>query len=248
MKRRDFSLALLVSLPVVSAFPSFATRAIRPDSKGIPRAPVSGQGARSMRVAVLGLGGNGSAAVSELRYRSERGELDSSYHLQWLHALFPTIKQNQRVISRYGEVPRELLRPMADRSWMTLNLQDVNFLIVLGNLSSLNTRAYLPGILVEAARLRVSTLVGVIEPWEVVGREVRRPDNSVMRQYISWLQKSVNALVVIQEDFARDAMLRLSALKDGDRPGHEASNALSTWNRAQIDKLAEVGRVALAKS
>jgi hypothetical protein len=169
MKRRDFSLALLASLPALSAFPSFAMQAIRPDSKSFPRAPASGQSTRPMRAAALGLGGNGCAAVDYLRHRSERGELNSSYRLKWFEAIEPTIKPNLALMGRYGEVSRELLRPMADQSWMTQDLQDVYALIVLGNLQCPETRACLPSVLVEARRLELYTLVGVIEPWEVIG-------------------------------------------------------------------------------
>lgn len=238
MKRRDFSLALLASIVDASLTCARAKPKLYPLGR-IPKLPCLIV-AQPNQSAVLGLSGNGSAAVGVLRHLYRTGELRPLLQPKWYEAVTVVVGPDLEVIGRHGEVPRELLRPMKHQSWLAQDLSGVDTLIVLGNLSCPYTRRYLPGFLREASRLSVSSIVGVIEPWKVIDGKVRRPNSPMMRNYMSSLEKRADRLIVIQEDFACDAMLRCSQIGCGETIDEATDNALSQWNRAEVDRLAEV--------
>ena len=154
-------------------------------------------------------------------------------------------KPDTRVIGKYGEVPREILRPTTDTSWMANDICGADVMIVLGHLSCTDTCMWLPACLNEAARLGVRTVAGVIEPWEVIDRKLKRPDRPNMQEYISSLRSYADSLIVLPDNLAVDARLHLNKLLNGASVDEATSKAFSELHYAETNAFVEFARAAL---
>lgn len=244
MKRRDFHRALLASLPVLaisarSARGSTPSSSEHADNTATSAAPRSSQA----RACVLGLGSNGCCAEEILRRRWKLGELSSAYDLQWLVADSSTVNYEETIIATHGAIPAAIRRPMADRSWMALDLSDVDLLIMLGNLGERGVRDNILEILYEAGRLDKSTLIGVIQPWDVKDGIVQPRDS--LRPCMYLLRTAAEKIFVIQESIAREAMLHISSIPSGAALTAVDTAALSSWEHALHDGLVDVAITAL---
>ena len=142
MKRRDFVLSLFTSIQTGLLVPSLAQATAAGPSIYSPPTTLT-------RQAVIGLGGWGTRAVEDFKHFLG--------HNAPTERLFAAVSEcgshDNRVIGRYGEIPRSILRPIDQVTWMKDDLRDVNAVIFVAHLIDPSTVEHLPRHVAEAGRL-----------------------------------------------------------------------------------------------